>query len=434
METKIGLIPKDWGIATAKELLSSEKGSLKTGPFGSQLKKAFFVAKGFKIYGQENVFRNDFSLGNRYIPKERFELLSSFELKPMDLIISRMGTVGFSAIVPDTIQPGIMDFHLLRLRINHSKFDTRFLLYAVRSEIIQNQINSLSVGTIMEGLSSRIIRMLIFPIPPLIEQRCIAKFFNDLDSKIELNQRMNKTLECIGQAVFKRWFVDFEFPNEEGKPYKSSGGELTNSKIGQIPKHWIPKNIRDFLTFEKGIEPGSKCYSAKASENTIRFIRVGDITTSEREEVFIPANLLQNNCCNEDDILLSLDATVGVVKVGMVGSFSGGIRKVYFREDRDVIKSYIYFLLKSKQVQNTILAYANGTTILHAGCSLDHIDLAFPDKKTLATFSKISDPIFMRIVNNLKENNTLEQIRDSLLPKLMSGKIRVLIDNKMEKQ
>ena len=237
-QTEIGMIPEDWRVVSTNEVVASEKNSLKTGPFGTQLKKSFLVAKGFKVYGQENVFRNDFSFGDRFIPKERFELLKSCELKPGDIVISRMGTVGLSAIVPGNIQQGIMDFHLLRLRPNRSKFDAEFLLYAIRSEVIQNQINSLSVGTIMDGLSSKVIGMLMFPMPSLPEQKAISKILRNFDSKIKVNSKMNQNLESIGRAIFSRWFVNFEFPNQEGKPYKSSGGEMAESEIGLIPKDW----------------------------------------------------------------------------------------------------------------------------------------------------------------------------------------------------
>jgi len=270
-DTEIGKIHEDWEVKNTEEIILPEKGALKIGPFGSQLKKEFLVPEGFKLYGQENIFKNDYMLGNRYITKERFELLRSCELKPGDFIISMMGTIGFVSIVPKNIQEGIMDSHLLRLRIDDNKFDTKFLLYAFRSNIVKNQIESLSVGTIMSGLSSKIIKMLLFPSPPLAEQTSIAKILSDLDSKIELLQKQNKTLEAIGQAIFKHWFVDFEFPNEEGKPYKSSGGEMVfKEELGkEIPKGWRVGSFGDIIE-EKRIqikERNAKVLSAvKSSE------------------------------------------------------------------------------------------------------------------------------------------------------------------------
>ena len=102
-DTEIGKIPEDWDIKAIDEIVASEKGSIKIGPFGSQLKREFLVESGYKLYGQENIFKNDFGIGDRYITEERFRLLCSCELKPGDLIISMMGTIGFVAIVPKDI-------------------------------------------------------------------------------------------------------------------------------------------------------------------------------------------------------------------------------------------------------------------------------------------------------------------------------------------
>src|SRR3989344_7889561 len=229
-------------------------------------------------------------------------------------------------------------------------------------------------------------------IPSIHEQSAIAKILSDLDSKIELNQQMNKTLEAIGQAIFKHRFVNFEFPNEEGKPYKSSGGEMVDSELGEIPKGWNIKNVQDLLVFEKGVEPGSKFYMTEDSQKNIRFIRVGDINTPGRENTFIPIELAGEKFCRENDILLSLDATIGIVRIGMNGAFSSGIRKVYSREKGDVPKAYIYSLLTSKYIQDTIYTYAIGTTILHAGASLDHMDLPIPNVEILKKFSNVTEP------------------------------------------
>ena len=103
-KTEIGRIPVEWEVNKIENFLLPEKGSIKIGPFGSQIKREFFVPDGIKVYGQENIFKNNFSLGSRYITNERFEMLSSCELKPNDLIISMMGTIGFIVIVPKNIQ------------------------------------------------------------------------------------------------------------------------------------------------------------------------------------------------------------------------------------------------------------------------------------------------------------------------------------------
>ena len=106
------------------------------------------------------------------------------------------------------------------------------------------------------GLNREDVYSLKKAIPLLYEQKAIAKILSDLDEKIEVNRKINEILEELGQTLFKRWFVDFEFPDEKGKPYRSSGGEMTESELGEIPKEWEIKTLSDISEFKNGINYG----------------------------------------------------------------------------------------------------------------------------------------------------------------------------------
>ena len=316
---------------------------------------------------------------------------------------------------------------VLVIRVEKKIYE-KYLYYYLSQNVFFNYTVLSSKGTKMpRGDKEAIMQYPIF-IPPLAEQKAISKILSDLDSKIELNNQMNATLEAMAQAIFKHWFIDFEFPDENGKPYKSNGGKMVDSELGKIPEGWEVKNIQDILAFEKGTEPGSKYYFTENSKERVRFIRVRDLEAIEHDQIFVPRSLVNGKSCNEDDILLSLDATIGRIKIGIHGAFSSGIRKVYSKDKGLVPKAYIYSLLKSKYTQNIMEAYANGTTILHAGVSLNYIDVAIPDINVFKKFSKITDAFFDKLVNNIIEINNLKEIRDSLLPKLMSGQIRVPVE------
>ena len=114
--------------------------------------------------------------------------------------------------------------------------NNKFIFYLFKA--YKDYVMSKETGTVYGSVTRDDISKLQFPFPNSIEQEDIAKILSDLDSKIELNQQMNQTLEAIAQAIFKHWFVDFEFPNEKGKPYKSSDGEMVDSELGEIPKGW----------------------------------------------------------------------------------------------------------------------------------------------------------------------------------------------------
>lgn len=190
-ESELGKIPEDWEIISLPDILISN--GIKIGPFGSQLKKEFLCDSGFKVYGQENVFINNFEVGNRYINYLHFSNLQSCEIKCNDFLISMMGTIGKVAIVPKGIQRGIMDSHLIRLRVNQNIYDIEFLKYIFTSELIKKQISKLTVGGIMDGLSSKTIKSLFLYLPPLEEQTCLTKYLNVIDDELDsLSKKLGK--------------------------------------------------------------------------------------------------------------------------------------------------------------------------------------------------------------------------------------------------
>ncbi len=405
-QTEIGKIPEDWEVKTTEELVSDKKGSIKIGPFGSQLKKEYLVSKGYKLYGQENIYKKNFSLGNRYINEERFNLLSSCELKPGDLIVSMMGTIGFVIIVPENIEKGIMDSHLLRIRIDNNIVDNNFLKHAFRSKIIQFQIDSLSVGTIMAGLSSKVIKELIFPYPPISEQTAIAKILSSLDEKIELNNKMNKTLEAIGQAIFKKWFVDEkEEIWEEGFFNDKILTELIKPGIDKFEgeKIYLPtanisnSSITNYdykITFEE--RPSRASMQPRA--NTIWFAKMKD---SPKIQLFLEG---------EDWRLNNLILSTG---------FAG------IKPKREAL-FYIWNIIKNPSFEIEKDNLAMGTTMQAINNeNIKRIKYAIPSEEILTKFNKLVQPIFKQISINCLQNQTLSQIRDVLLPKLMSGEVRV---------
>lgn len=182
----LGMIPESWEVVNVETFIQNKKGAMKIGPFGSALKKDTLVAKGIKVYGQENIFARDMSFGDRYITPEHFQSLKSCELFPGDFIISMMGTIGKCMVVPNNIERGLMDSHLLRLQLNLKIMDADFLKHLFRSPLVLNQVNNLAVGGIMAGLSSKIIKHINFILPTINEQKQFAEIFTCFDYKLDL--------------------------------------------------------------------------------------------------------------------------------------------------------------------------------------------------------------------------------------------------------
>ena len=172
---------EDWEQRKVTELLKNSSSAMKIGPFGSALKKEYFVEEGIKVYAQENAFTGDFSMGDYFITEDKYKELKSCELYPGDLVISMMGTIGACAIFPKNAEKGIMNSHLLRLQFNNEVIP-EYIMYLLRdSVLIRKQIDRLSVGSIMSGLSSSVVKKLVFPIPKLAEQKRIVEYLDSID-------------------------------------------------------------------------------------------------------------------------------------------------------------------------------------------------------------------------------------------------------------
>ena len=197
----------DWEQRKVTELLKNTSDAIKIGPFGSALKKSFFTDKGIKVYAQENAFSGDFSIGNYYISEAKYNELKSCELKPGDLVISMMGTVGACAIFPENAEKGIMNSHLLRLQFSEEVLPEYIMFLLRDSQIIRGQIDRLSVGSIMTGLSSTVVKKLVFPVPKRPEQQKIVELLEQLDNLITLHQREVEKLKNIKKSMLEKMFI-----------------------------------------------------------------------------------------------------------------------------------------------------------------------------------------------------------------------------------
>lgn len=178
-------IPSSWSVCKLEEVLRPEKGSIKIGPFGSQLKKTELAKEGYKVYGQENVIYNDYKAGDRFVSTAKFATLKGFELLPGDFLITMMGTIGRTGIFPKDALKGIMDSHLIRLRLNEDLINPHFLEHLLSSPLIKRQIAGVRRGVVMDGLNTGIVKTLEIPLPPLAEQRRIAARIEGIERSID---------------------------------------------------------------------------------------------------------------------------------------------------------------------------------------------------------------------------------------------------------
>ena len=299
--------------------------------------------------------------------------------------------------------------------------NNQFVYYALKYNV--NNLIKQGSATTFDSVNKDIINDFELIIPEnKIERNIIAKVLSDLDAKIELNNRINRELEAMAKTLYDYWFVQFDFPNEQGKPYKSSGGKMVyNSGLKRlIPQGWDVKYLKDLLTFEKGVEPGSSEYiDYPINENFIKFFRVGDI--DGESIVYVDSTNKKYAIAQEMDVIVTFDGSVGKLGFGLNGAFSGGLRKIYDKSNQ-IDNSLIYFIFRDERIIATIHKYATGSILLHASSSINHLKIPF-EKSIYLKLQEITKPIFYQMVKNKKENQKLAELRDWLLPMLMNGQV-----------
>lgn len=227
--------PDKWNRVQIRRKLRGVDG-IRIGPFGSALTLDQMVEEGFKVYGQENVISQDFSVGTRYLNSQKYGELKACSISSGDLLVTMMGTTGRCCVVPDEIAEGIMDSHLIRLRFQDHEVDPSFMALLIdKGHYIKEQISAGSKGTIMSGLNSSIIKDVWVGLPNLSAQRQIAKYVDEQTAKIdrlmEMRRRQLELLKeqraaLIQQAVTRGLNPDV--------PKRKTDVEW----IGDIPAHW----------------------------------------------------------------------------------------------------------------------------------------------------------------------------------------------------
>jgi type I restriction enzyme S subunit len=193
----------EWEVKTLGELGCPGRPAIKAGPFGSSLKKEFYVEKGYKIYGQEQVIAGDLSIGNYYIDSYLFEKLKSCEIRPNDILISLVGTFGKVIVVPDNIERGIINPRLLRLSLDSNWVYPYFLQYWLISSATQKLLSETSHGGTMGIINAKVLSVLSILLPLIPEQQAIAQILSDIEAEIEALEKKRDKYKAIKQGMMQ---------------------------------------------------------------------------------------------------------------------------------------------------------------------------------------------------------------------------------------
>ena len=318
---------------------------------------------------------------------------------------------------------------LIAIRANNILLNNKYLYYNLKSRY--NELRQISDSHSIRGsLTTKMIKDLIIKLPSLEEQEKIANILSSLDDKIELNNEMNKTLEEMAQSIFKRWFVDFEFPNEDGEPYKSSGGEMVDSELDMIPKGWEVKKISELIEVKDGTHASPKVSKEGFPLVTSKHIK-GDRIAIEDAKIISEKDYLEVNKRSKvdtGDILISMIGTVGLTYFVQEEEINFAIKNIglFKTSQNKTLSEYFYLYLKSDNMKNYIEARLAGTTQKYISLGeLRNIPVVLPNDSIIDKFKKVVGVLLDKRRLNIINNEELMITRDTLLPKLMNGEIMI---------
>ena len=376
-----------------KEILQ-DKGYIR-GPFGSSLKRNELKSTGIPVYEQQHAIyaTREFRY---YIDEEKYSQMKRFTVKPKDLIISCSGTIGKVDLISEKDPIGIISQALLILRANTDIVLPEYLFYFFKSDYGYNSIISRSMGSVQVNIAKReVIENIKINIPSLKEQEKIVKILSNIDEKIKLNNQINDNLYEMMKIKFEDWITNLN------KYEVSSLSKIAKYTNGLAMQKFRPKDNEESLPVIK-----IKEMNDGITENTER------CSTNIKDEVII----------NNGDVLF---AWSGTLCMSIWGKGKAGLNQHIFKVTSDKYPKWFYYFWTLKHLNKfKMIAAGKATTMGHIKRGeLDISEVLIPEDKELQEMHKIMQPLFNKYINNLIQNETLSQIRNILLSKLMKGEI-----------
>ncbi|MCK8043685.1 restriction endonuclease subunit S [Shewanella sp. 1CM18E] len=414
---------------------------------GYAFKSKDFAEFGFPVIKIKNIQNKQVTLNgdNQFIPNSVItEKLNKFKLTHGDILIAMtgqgsVGRVGKLVLNDKQVTP-YLNQRVGKFVPHPNVLDKDYLYYCISTSAYESLLFAAGSGSGQPNLSPSIIKGVEIPFPPIKVQESISKILRDLDEKIVTNVQMNQTLEEMAQAIFKSWFVDFEpvkakmngeLPDGMDAATASLFPEkLVESELGLIPEGWEIQNTGDLFDVKDGTHDSPK----KAEEGhylvTSKHITGGKIDTSSAYLIsdadFEKVN--QRSKVDTFDILLTMIGTVGEVVVVYDNPVEFAIKNVglFKTSQRPELVWLFYWHLQSFKMKNYLEVRMAGTTQQYLTLkTLRTIPVILPSEDLLKRFNEMMSPLMEKISDNHKQNHTLASLRDTLLPKLLSGEIEL---------
>jgi type I restriction enzyme S subunit len=412
-ETDFGRIPFNWEFQSLDDIKSDEKRSFISGPFGSNISAKFFKPTGVPVIRGNNL---SLDLSTRFkdagfvfINEDKANELNTWAKKG-DIIFTAVGTIGQVGYLDgsERFDRYIISNKQIRLRVNENLILPIYSYYWFANDYIKDLIIQRNTGSSVPLINLTVLKSLPVILPPLPEQKVIASVLSSLDDKIDLLNQQNQTLEALAETLFRQWFIEEAKEGWEEVKLKT----VVEIAIGRTPprkeSQWFSINNQD-----------------------VKWISIKDLG-SEGAFIFNTSEYLTNEAVvkfnipiiPKDTVLLSFKMTVGRVAITTEEMLSNeAIAHFIFNDKTPFTKEYLYLFLKNYKYE-TLGSTSSIVTSINSAMIKD-MEITIPDESTMRNFNESAYKYFNKIKENSKQIQTITQLRDTLLPKLMSGEVRV---------
>ena len=390
------------------------------GPFGSDVKKEFYVDNGVPILNGSNLqgFKlQEDSFG--YLTKEKADSLKKCNAHKGDIIVTHRGTLGQIVYVPvnSKYDRYVISQSQFRFRCKADLVDVQYLVYYFHTREGQYKIlaNASQVGVPALARATSTFRSIDVKLPSLADQHRIASILSSLDRKIELNNKINADLEEMAQAIFKNWFVDFE-------PFKD--GKFVESELGMIPEGWKVGTLTDIASYLNGL--AMQKFPPENKNESLPVLKIKELGQGfcNMDSDRCSSNIKNEYKIHNGDVIFSWSGTL-LVDIWCGGDC--GLNQHLFKvTSNDYPKWFYYYWTKYHLKEFIHIAKDKAVTMGHIKRGhLEEALVVIPDTKSLSKANELYIPLLENIISLRLESSRLSALRDTLLPKLMSGELEV---------
>jgi type I restriction enzyme S subunit len=427
------MAPDGWRVCTVDQIKAQVERAIAIGPFGSRMKSDLYVPTGVPVIRGNNISETRALAGDFvYVTSETADELASSNVFPGDLFFPHRGAIGLVGIVPpDGPKRYVLSTSLMKLSCNSELVDPLFVFYYFRSVVGQHELlkHASTVGTPGIGQPLASLRSMSIQLPPRSEQRAIAHILGTLDDKIELNRRMNETLEAMARVLFKSWFMDFDpvrakaEGRDPGLPKSLAGlfpDSFGDSELGEIPGGWRIGQLEDVASVTMGISPNGESYNANGIGLPLINgpVEFGDYFPVKSKWTTSPAKRAEAG-----DLIFCVRGSTTGRRVVADDTYCLG-RGVCAIRPRIVSRTFLYQIINTGL--DRLLSKTTGSVFPSlSGPDIRRFSVLVPDRQIARAFERIAEPLTERAEANVRASRTLAALRDTLLPQLISGELRV---------